>query len=54
MTTDEEIRDKSYRIEKCCQNCRHCYLTLASTWCNIDDIVKEVEVCGTCDVWEGK
>lgn len=55
MTTDEEIRNRSYKIEKCCFNCRHGLWSVDDTfWCHlIENEDKEVDRCGTCDLWEG-
>lgn len=56
MSTDKEIRDRSYKIEKCCFNCRHGFWSVDDTfWCHLTEYEgKEVDRCGTCDLWEGE
>lgn len=55
MITDEEIRDRSYKIEKCCFNCRHGLWSVDDIfYCTVTVDYKEVDRCGTCDLWEGE
>ena len=55
MKTVKQIRDESYEVYTCCGTCAHCKWGIDDSYhCYlVEEDPLEVDVCGTCDLWEG-